>query len=235
MIIYYIHNNIVCYDGILYSVKDDFTSGTTFNTSNFNIINITDAIKDSSIVILLENDTLTKLDENGNKTTTVYNNFSDLTNLVQQGKVRLKYCVTTPESRKVLYTPHLYDDTVIRFDATGMLNESMYTRSIVLTKKSDNTIDILINDLQQVVLRNDITDDFEIIVSDIDEERKDILINIKEVKKLYLKYFDVPQKDYIKNNLNIMHHRLINRLGVEKYSKIDITFNNFLLLIDEFS
>ena len=76
---------------------------------------------------------------------------------------------------------------------------------------------------------------YRFIISDIDEERKDILINIKEVKKLYLKYFDVPQKDYIKNNLNIMHHRLINRLGVEKYSKIDITFNNFLLLIDEFS
>ena len=64
---------------------------------------------------------------------------------------------------------------------------------------------------------------------------EDILINIKEVKKLYLKYFDVPQKDYIKNNLNIMHNRLINRLGIEEYSKIDITFNNFLLLIDEFS
>ena len=76
---------------------------------------------------------------------------------------------------------------------------------------------------------------YRFIISDIDEERKDILINIKEVKKLYLKYFDVPQKDYIKNNLNIMHNRLINRLGIEEYSKIDITFNNFLLLIDEFS
>ena len=72
---------------------------------------------------------------------------------------------------------------------------------------------------------------YRFIISDIDEERKDILINIKEVKKLYLKYFDVPQKDYIKNNLNIMHNRLINRLGIEELQSDPNEFDKYIIPI----
>lgn len=73
---------------------------------------------------------------------------------------------------------------------------------------------------------------YKFITSNVEEEQIDILNNLKDIKPLYLEYIKVLPRDYYQNNLYIMYNKLTTKLGIELYSQIDLSFNNFLILID---
>ena len=85
-----------------------------------------------------------------------FTSFAELTALVQNGVTRLKYYVTDAAGRPVLYTAHLCDASTIRFDATGTLGETVYTRSIAITKNGDDGIAVSVGALTQVAKQSDI-------------------------------------------------------------------------------
>lgn len=116
---------------------------------------INSGIKDYLVpkVLTIDESTATKKIVLGDKT---FTSFSELTALVQNGVTRLKYYVTGEAGRPVLYTAHLCDASAIRFDATGTLGETVYTRSIAITKSGDDGIAVSVGTLTQVAKKSDI-------------------------------------------------------------------------------
>ena len=104
-------------------------------------------------VLTVDESTATKKIVLGDKT---FASFAELTALVQNGVTRLKYYVTDAAGRPVLYTAHLCDASTIRFDATGTLGETVYTRSIAITKDGDDGIAVSVGELTQVAKKSDI-------------------------------------------------------------------------------
>ena len=98
-------------------------------------------------VLTIDETTATKKIVLGDKT---FTSFAELTALVQNGVTRLKYYVTDAEGRPVLYTAHLCDASSIRFDATGTLGETVYTRSIAITKDGKDGIAVSVGTLTEV-------------------------------------------------------------------------------------
>ena len=104
-------------------------------------------------VLTVDESTATKKIVLGDKT---FTSFAELTALVQNGVTRLKYYVTGATGRPVLYTAHLCDASAIRFDATGTLGETVYTRSIAITKDGNDGIAVSVGALTQVAKKSDI-------------------------------------------------------------------------------
>ena len=104
-------------------------------------------------ILTIDETTATKKIVLGDKT---FTSFAELTTLVQNGVTRLKYYVTGATGRPVLYTAHLCDASAIRFDATGTLDEMVYTRSIAITKNGDDGISVSVGELTQVAKKSDI-------------------------------------------------------------------------------
>ena len=104
-------------------------------------------------VLTVDESTATKKIVLGDKT---FTSFAELTALVQNGVTRLKYYVTGATGRPVLYTAHLCDASSIRFDATGTLGETVYTRSIAITKDGKDGIAVSVGALTQVAKKSDV-------------------------------------------------------------------------------
>ena len=98
-------------------------------------------------VLTVDESTATKKIVLGDK---AFTSFAELTALVQNGVTRLKYYVTGATGRPVLYTAHLCDASAIRFDATGTLGETVYTRSIAITKTGEDGIAVSVGTLTEV-------------------------------------------------------------------------------------
>ena len=124
-----------------------YISSVSFTDEQWAAIN--SGIKDYLVpkVLTIDESTATKKIVLGDKT---FTSFAELTALVQNGVTRLKYYVTDAEGRPVLYTAHLCDASTIRFDATGTLGETVYTRSIAITKDGDDGIAVSVGALTQV-------------------------------------------------------------------------------------
>lgn len=116
---------------------------------------INSGIKDYLVpkILTIDESTATKKIVLGDKT---FTSFAELTALVQNGATRLKYYVTGATGRPVLYTAHLCDASTIRFDATGTLGETVYTRSIAITKNGDDGIAVSVGALTQVAKKSDV-------------------------------------------------------------------------------
>ena len=130
-----------------------YISSVSFTDEQWAAIN--SGIKDYLVpkVLTVDESTATKKIVLGDKT---FTSFAELTALVQNGVTRLKYYVTDAVGRPVLYTAHLCDASAIRFDATGTLGETVYTRSIAITKNGDDGIDVSVGALTQVAKQSDI-------------------------------------------------------------------------------
>ena len=130
-----------------------YISSVSFTDEQWAAIN--SGIKDYLVpkVLTVDESTETKKIVLGDKT---FTSFAELTALVQNGVTRLKYYVTDAAGRPVLYTAHLCDASTIRFDATGTLGETVYTRSIAITKNGDDGIAVSVGTLTQVAKNSDI-------------------------------------------------------------------------------
>ena len=130
-----------------------YISSVSFTDEQWAAIN--SGIKDYLVpkVLTIDESTATKKIVLGDKT---FTSFAELTALVQNGVTRLRYYVTSEASRPVLYTAHLCDASTIRFDATGTLGETVYTRSIAITKNGDDGIAVSVGALTQVAKKSDI-------------------------------------------------------------------------------
>ena len=106
-------------------------------------------------VLTVDESTATKKIVLGDKT---FTSFAELTALVQNGVTRLKYYVTDAAGRPVLYTAHLCDASTIRFDATGTLGETVYTRSIAITKDGDDGIAVSVGALTEVAKASELAE-----------------------------------------------------------------------------
>lgn len=130
-----------------------YINSTSFTDDQWAAIN--SGIKDYLVpkILTIDESTATKKIVLGDKT---FTSFAELTALVQNGVTRLKYYVTGAAGRPVLYTAHLCDASAIRFDATGTLGETVYTRSIAITKDGDDGIAVSVGTLTQVAKKSDI-------------------------------------------------------------------------------
>ena len=130
-----------------------YISSVSFTDEQWAAIN--SGIKDYLVpkVLTIDESTATKKIILGDKT---FTSFAELTALVQNGVTRLKYYVTGATGRPVLYTAHLCDASAIRFDATGTIGETVYTRSIAITKNGDDGISVSVGALTQVAKQSDI-------------------------------------------------------------------------------
>ena len=130
-----------------------YISSVSFTDEQWAAIN--SGIKDYLVpkVLTVDESTATKKIVLGDKT---FTSFAELTALVQNGVTRLKYYVTDAAGRPVLYTAHLCDASTIRFDATGTLGETVYTRSIAITKDGKDGIAVSVGELTQVAKKSDI-------------------------------------------------------------------------------
>ena len=132
-----------------------YINSTSFTDDQWAAIN--SGIKDYLVpkILTIDESTATKKIVLGDKT---FTSFAELTALVQNGVTRLKYYVTGAAGRPVLYTAHLCDASAIRFDATGTLGETVYTRSIAITKDGDDGIAVSVGTLTQVAKKSDIAE-----------------------------------------------------------------------------
>ena len=124
-----------------------YISSVSFTDEQWAAIN--SGIKDYLVpkILTIDESTATKKIVLGDKT---FTSFAELTALVQNGVTRLKYYVTGATGRPVLYTAHLCDASAIRFDATGTLGETVYTRSIEVTKTGEDGIAVSVGTLTEV-------------------------------------------------------------------------------------
>ena len=130
-----------------------YISSVSFTDEQWAAIN--SGIKDYLVpkILTIDESTATKKIVLGDKT---FTSFAELTALVQNGVTRLRYYVTSEASRPVLYTAHLCDASTIRFDATGTLGETVYTRSIAITKDGDDGIAVSVGALTEVAKQSGI-------------------------------------------------------------------------------
>lgn len=89
--------------------------------------------------------------KDGERTGKKITRWNELYPMVMAGNVRLYHYATGTTGRKALYTAHLTDDAAIRFDATGLLGNQIFTRSIALTEKADGGISINIGDITEIL------------------------------------------------------------------------------------
>lgn len=91
--------------------------------------------------------------KNGTEEITTY---TALLALVKTGGVVLLDTVAGTIAKEALFHPHMADETAIRFDATGMLGEKVYTRSFAFTPKTDGGIVVSRGDLTEVAKKLDL-------------------------------------------------------------------------------
>ena len=163
-----------------------YISSVSFTDEQWAAIN--SGIKDYLVpkVLTIDETTATKKIVLGDKT---FTSFAELTALVQSGVTRLKYYVTDAAGRPVLYTAHLCDASVIRFDATGTLGEAVYTRSIAITKNGDDGIAVSVGALTEVAKASELAEKLDksggTVTGDVHIKSAEPILNVSASRTNY--------------------------------------------------